>query len=154
MEEEPIVILVATMSGTAEMVADELAAKLEDDGVAARIVRMEKASAAMLEKRRTYIVCSSTYGVGDVPDNGRAFYEFLTKERPDLSRIRFGVIALGSSNHVASYCGGGKKFDAILGELGARRLVERLEHDDAAGTHPEEVALVWLDKYLAALAQG
>lgn len=152
MDEQPIIILVGTMSGTAEMVADEVAAKLDERGVAARVVRMEKASKAMLEKRDTYIICTSTYGTGEVPDNATAFYELLTKERPDLSRINYAVIALGSANHAASFCGGGRKFDDIFSALGARRVVETLEQDDTSGVYPEVAALAWLDKYLAAAA--
>ncbi len=149
---QPVVVLVASMSGVAEMVADEVGDKLTELGFAPRVVRMEKASQKMLDARDTYIICSSTYGTGDVPDNGQAFYELLTKQRPDLSSTRFGVIALGSMDYPQTFCGGGKSFDAIFAELGAKRLVDRMEHDAKSGVFPEEAALDWVDGWVAALS--
>ena len=149
---QQIVVLVASMSGVAEMVADEVGDKLTELGFQPRVVRMEKASQKMLDARDTYIICSSTYGTGDVPDNGQAFYELLTKERPDLSSVRFGVIALGSMDYPQTFCGGGKSFDTIFADLGAKRLVDRLEHDAKSGVYPEEAALEWVDGWVNALA--
>jgi len=41
-----------------------------------------------------FLICSSTYGQGDVPDNAKNLYESLNTARPDLSTVRYGVIAL------------------------------------------------------------
>ncbi|GLO69981.1 sulfite reductase [Phaeobacter inhibens] len=153
MSEHPIVVLVASMSGVAEMVADEVADKLNELGHKARVVRMEKASQKMLDARDTYVICSSTYGTGEVPDNGKPFHEFLTKERPNLSHVRYGVIALGSQDYPQTFCGGGKAFDATFADLGAKRLVDRMEHDAKSGIFPEEAALEWLEGWTAALSE-
>ncbi len=40
---------------------------------------------------KTFIICSSTYGAGDIPDNDQAFYAELREQRPDLSHIRYEV---------------------------------------------------------------
>ena len=80
--EQTIVLLVASMSGTAEMVADELAQELKTQGLTAKIIGMEKAKLSLFAEHRTFIVCSSTYGEGDIPDNGQAFYAELTEQRP------------------------------------------------------------------------
>ncbi|WP_164726973.1 flavodoxin domain-containing protein [Shimia sediminis] len=153
MSNQQIVVLVASMSGVAEMVADEVADKLLEAGHQARVVRMEKASQKMLDARDTYVICSSTYGTGEVPDNGKAFYELLTKDRPDLSSVRYGVIALGSMDYPQTFCGGGKAFDAIFAELGAKRLVDRMEHDAKSGVYPEDAALEWIDGWIEALTK-
>jgi MioC protein len=147
-DQEPVIILVASMSGTAEMVADELEGALRATGQASKIVRMERASLAMFAKRTNYIICSSTYGRGDVPDNGQAFYQLLVQERPDLSHVRYGVVALGDMTYTATFCGGGAKFDQVLAELGAQRLVPRMQHDAKSGIFPEVQALQWLQGWL------
>ncbi len=149
----PVVVLVASMSGVAEMVADQVADKLNETGYKARVVRMEKATQKMLDARDTYVVCSSTYGTGEVPDNGKEFYGLLTRERPDLSSVRYGVIALGSMDYPQTFCGGGKAFDATFAELGAKRLVDRMEHDAKSGVYPEEAALDWIDGWVEALSK-
>src|SRR5260221_6102510 len=73
-----------------------------------------------------FLICSSTYGQGDVPDNAKNLYESLKSARPDLSDVRYGVIALGDRTYAETFCNGGKRFDAILSELGARRIGEIL----------------------------
>ena len=44
-----------------------------------------------------WLVCTSTYGTGEVPDNAKALYAVLGEQRPDLSKVRYGVVALGDS---------------------------------------------------------
>lgn len=149
MIEEPVLILVATMGGTATFVAEELADVLRAKGITPFVVQMDKASRKMFETRKLFIICSSSHGTGDIPDNGMAFFEELSVNRPDLSDVRYGTIALGDMTYSASYCGGGAQFDALFAELGAKRLVNRLEHDRQSGSFPEEDAIEWLDGWLA-----
>lgn len=147
---EPVLILVATMGGTASFVADELAEALQAKGIKPFVVPMEKAAVAMFATRKLFIICSSSHGAGDIPDNGVPFFNALATERPDLRGIRYGTVALGDMTYSASFCGGAAQFDHIFEELGATRLVDRLEHDRQSGTYPEEEAVTWLEGWLAA----
>ena len=72
----------------------------------------------------------------------------LEAERPDLSQVSYGVIALGDRTYAATYCFGGKRFDALLQQLGAKRIGEPMPHDASAGTIPEEVAVEWIGPWL------
>lgn len=146
-----IIILVATMSGTAEMVAESVAEKLSENGFTARAVRMERATPAHLARGGLFLICSATYGTGDVPDNGQPLYQALIAERPDLSTVRYGVIALGDMTYSATFCGGGKSMDKILSELGAQRIGSIMQHDASSGIFPEEMALKWLDEWMPLL---
>lgn len=151
MERTRVTILVGTMSGTAEMVADELASALRDDGgFEPVILRMERASLASLDAAGVLLVCTSTYGHGDPPDNAKALYAALSEQRPDLSGKRYAVFGLGDRQHAATFGFGGKKFDELFAELGAARLVERGLHDVRSGIYPEEQALEWLTGFIAA----
>lgn len=147
---EPVIVLVATVGGTATFVAEELAVALRERGAKVFVVPMEKAAIAMFATRKLFVIVSSTHGRGDVPDNGIHFFETLRGERPDLGGVRYGTVALGDMTYASSFCGGGAKFDRIFEERGATRLVARLEHDRRSGTFPEEEALVWLEGWLAA----
>jgi len=144
-----ITILVGTMTGTAQLVAQELELRLDDGDTAARAVLMDNLNAHAIEAGRLYLICSSTYGQGDVPDNAKQLYESLQSERPDLSTVSYGVIALGDRTYHDTFCNGGRRFDRILSELGARRIGEILLHDASAGTMPEEVAGEWIDGWVA-----
>ncbi len=113
---------------------------------------MEKAAPALLAASPLWIICSSTYGTGEVPDNAKALYAALETERPDLSGGRYGVVALGDSVYPNTFCFGGKRFDELLGQLGAVRIGERLEHDARGRVHADDAAEAWAETWLQALA--
>lgn len=142
-------ILVGTMTGTAQIVAQEIELGLESDDLKPVCVLMDGQDAGVFAPGGLFLICTSTYGQGDVPDNARGLYESLRATRPDLSGVHYGVIALGDRTYAETFCFGGKKFDALLSELGARRVGEVLFHDAASGTLPEEVALAWMPGWLS-----
>jgi MioC protein len=144
-----LTILVGTMTGTAQSVAQELELRLDDGDTHARAVLMDGKDASVFGAGGLFLICTSTYGQGDVPDNAKQLYESLQRERPDLSNVRYGVIALGDRTYADTFCNGGRRFDAILTGLGAQRIGEVLLHDASAGTMPEEVAAQWVDGWIA-----
>lgn len=143
-----LTILVGTMTGTAQLVAQELELRLDDGDTHVRAVLMDERDASVFAGGGLFLICTSTYGQGDVPDNAKKLYESLLRERPDLSSVRYGVIALGDRTYLDTFCNGGKRFDAILAELGAQRIGEVLLHDASAGTMPEEVAAEWIESWI------
>jgi MioC protein len=149
-----ISILVGTMTGTAELVASEVEAALAGVGREVEVTLMDALGAGAFAQDAVFLICTSTYGNGDVPDNGQALFAALESERPDLSAVTYGLIALGDRTYKATFCHGGLKFDALLGELGAKRAGEPLLHDAASGTLPEDVAAEWSLGWAQLLAAG
>ncbi|MCX7807330.1 MAG: flavodoxin domain-containing protein [Deltaproteobacteria bacterium] len=149
-----IFLIVGSESGTAEMVGDAVASALEAQ--AHRVIRYQGGGLeeARLEERRIVLVCTSTTGIGDVPQNIRPLYEALATKRPPLHHLRYGVIGLGDRNYRESFQGAPKKWDALLSELGATRVGTRLELDATDNPTPDEDALMWLPKWLEALEKG
>ncbi len=139
-----LTILVGTMTGTAEMVAQEVQTALEAVGHVASIRMMDDLDAAVFASGDAFLICTSTYGQGDVPDNAQEFFASLEHDRPDLSAVTYGLIALGDLTYRDTFCEGGTRFDHLLTELGARRVGEILKHDASSGTLPEEVAAQWI----------
>lgn len=91
-----------------------------------------------------FLVCTSTYGQGDVPDNSKKFYEDLQAKRPDLANVRYGVFGLGDRTYAETFNFGGMKFDGVARR--ARRVArigERVQHDASLGVLPEEKAEEW-----------
>lgn len=139
-----ITILVGTMTGTAEMVAQEAQQALESAGHQARIEMMDNLDAGVFGKGGTFLICTSTYGNGDVPDNAQALINSLETGKPNLSHVTYGIVALGDTTYKDTFCQGGKRFDKLLTELGAKRAGEMLLHDASSGTLPEELAAQWV----------
>ncbi|MEK9768234.1 MAG: flavodoxin domain-containing protein [Betaproteobacteria bacterium] len=144
-------ILVGTMTGNAQLVAQEIELRLEDSGTKINIIDMDKLEPDVFQNEGDYLICTSTYGQGDVPDNARDFFNALKDQKPNLAHTRYGVIALGDRTYAETYCHGGKKFDELLSELGARRVGEVFFHDASEGTLPEEEGGEWAESWFADL---
>ena len=142
-------ILVGTMTGTAQMCAQEMELALDGDEIRVVTQLMDKLEPQVFADREAvYLICTSTYGQGDVPDNAKAFYEALGAEKPDLAGVRYGVFGLGDRTYAETFNFGGKRFDELLCGLGAERIGERYMHDASGGTLPEEVALEWAEAWV------
>ena len=142
-------LLVGTMTGTAQLCAQEMELTLGDDDVQVETILMDALDSAVFTREGVFLICTSTYGQGDVPDNAKSFYEALKAQRPDLSRVRYGVFGLGDRTYAETFNFGGKRFDDILQELGAQRIGERVQHDASSGVLPEEMAAEWGEGWLA-----
>jgi MioC protein len=153
-----ITILVGTMTGTAEMVAQEVLQALETAGHQGTIQVMDNLDAGVFQPGGNFLICTSTYGNGDVPDNAQALFNSLETGRPNLSNVIYGLIALGDTTYKDTFCQGGIRFDKMLTELGAKRAGEMLRHDASSGTLPEELAaqwvVPWVEQYLAPLQRA
>ena len=137
------------MTGTAQLCAQEMELALGDDDTEVATLLMDELDPSVFSRAGVFLVCTSTYGQGDVPDNARSLYEALKSGRPDLSHVRYGVFGLGDRTYAETFNFGGKRFDDILQELGAQRIGERVQHDASSGVLPEEMAAEWGEGWLA-----
>ena len=110
-----LTLLVGTMTGTAQLVAQELELVWDnpgdDGGIQVETLLMEKADASVFGREGVFLIVTSTYGQGDVPDNAKGLYEELKAKRPDLSRVRYGVFGLGDRTYAETFNFGGKRLD-------------------------------------------
>jgi MioC protein len=149
-----ITILIGTMTGTAQLCAQEMELALGDGETRVEALLMDNLDASVFDREGVFLICTSTYGQGDVPDNARALYEDLQRKRPDLSKLRYGVFGLGDRTYAETFNYGGKRFDDILTELGASRVGERYKHDASSGVLPEEMAVEWCQDWVSKLQEG
>ena len=147
-----LTILVGTMTGTAEIVAEDVSDALAGAGHNVEVKEMDNLDSSVFDGGGLFLIISSTYGQGDVPDNAMKLYEELCAKRPDLSSVRYGVVALGDRTYADTFCGGGKRFDEILSKLKAVRLGDRFEHDASSGVVPEEAGVEWALQWIESCA--
>jgi MioC protein len=148
-----IAILVGTITGTAEIVAEDVAPVLQAAGHAVEILDMDGLTPDVLFMTDLILICTSTYGQGDVPDNATELHEALIEQRPDLSNLRYGVIGLGDSTYADTYNQGGARFDKLFQELGAERVGEVMRHNASSDELPEEAGVAWAREWVELLAK-
>jgi len=146
-------IFVATMTGTAEMCAEEVQAALEQAGLSPHSQLMDGLDAGALTPFDFVVIISSTYGHGDIPDNGQALFESVEAAQ-SLGGTRYAVFGLGDRTYAATFCEAGQKWDTLLAEKGASRFAPLVQHDASSGTLAEDIAGAWAVEWAAQLKQA
>lgn len=137
-----ILILIGTESGNAQMVGEIVGDELSRLGHSVQLASEGDALTLELAHRPVVLICCSTHGDGELPDNIIPLANSLREDRPDLSSVRYGVIALGDTTH-EHFCNGGRTMDDLFTGLGATRVGERLEIDACETPLPDIVAVEW-----------
>jgi len=144
-------IFVATMTGTAELCADEIQDAFDDLGISYERHAMDGLEADALAGIDNIIIVSSTYGHGDIPDNGQALY-FSLEDGADLSGKRYAVFGLGDRTYKDTFCRASELWDEVLRKCGATPLTELCQHDAATGSMPEDEACEWAKGWASILS--
>jgi flavodoxin len=142
-------IFVGTMYGNALLVAEEAQTILTAQGHNAQVFEDPEVSDWESYQGKYALVVTSTTGQGDLPDSIVPLYQgILDMYQPHL---RYGIIALGDSTY-SHFCGGGKRFDALLQEQGAQRIGGMLLIDASEDPEPETVSNPWVEHWATLLS--
>nr|CAG4635315.1 EOG090X027R [Artemia franciscana] len=144
---KPLTILYGTQTGNSESVGEQLASMASEYGLAASLVDMDEFEVEQFaDVERLLIVCA-TYGEGEMPDNAELLWEAISEDdAPKLDHLFFGVLALGDTSY-DDFCKAGIDWDERLAELGATRIVDRVDCD----VDFEDPAETWCQNALEAI---
>lgn len=121
-------VVYASQTGSAELLAERTAALLTTSGLHAHALDIGALDAACLARASRVLFIVSTYGEGDAPDSAARFAQTVLATTPDLAHVHYAVLALGDSSYT-HYCGFGRGLDAWLRARGAQPLFERIDVD-------------------------
>ena len=140
-------IIVGSVLGATEYVADALQELLSKYNHSGTIHLTPKLSE--LDKNSIWIICSSTHGAGDLPDNIQPFAdELVTQQLPNQTFI---IVGLGDSSY-DTFCHGAIQLEKRMNATGAKLLLPANHIDVLNHPIPENVAVEYLDNYLKNLS--
>ena len=144
-----ITLISASQTGNARRVAEQL----RDDLIAAKLnvnlVNAGDYKFKQIGQEKLLLIVASTQGEGEQAEEAVALHKFLqSKKAPQMKDTAFAVFALGDTSY-EFFCQAGKDFDTRLGELGAERLLDRVDAD----VEYKDVAQAWSKRIVDVLKQ-
>lgn len=117
-----ITLAYGTETGNSKKLAVELAGIIKKKGVQVKLADLSQYKPKDLAKEDYFFIIISTQGEGEPPALAKKFYDHLHENNPDLSNLKFGVLALGDTSYPL-FCKTGEDIDARFEVLGGQRII-------------------------------
>ena len=141
-------ILFGSQSGNAEGLAAKIGKRAEAFGLVSTVHDMDGFDISSLSSMSRVLIVCSTWGEGEQPDNAEELWQSAKADgAPSLSNTHFSVCALGDTSYEL-FCESGKEWDQRFEELGATRLVDRVDCD----VDYDAPSAIWTESVLAHMA--
>ncbi|NBM59127.1 NADPH-dependent assimilatory sulfite reductase flavoprotein subunit [Proteus sp. G2667] len=128
-EQETITLLSASQTGNARHLAEQLRDHLVAHKLNVELYSVGEYKFKQIHKTTTLIIIASTQGEGDPPEEAIAFYKYLhSKKASEMKETSYAVFSLGDTSY-EHFCKAGKDFDERIAQLGATRLLPRVDAD-------------------------
>lgn len=142
-----VTLISASQTGNARRLAEQLRDDLLAAKLSVNLVNAGDYKFKQIAQERLLVVVASTQGEGEPAEEAVALHKFLfSKKAPKLPETAFAVFGLGDTSY-EHFCQAGKDFDNKLAELGAERLLDRVDAD----VEYQESAQQWRQQVVAAL---
>lgn len=143
---QKITIAYGTETGNAKRLATSFAAKAKKKGIQPKLVSLDQYKPTDLQKEEWFFTVISTQGDGEPPAAAKKFYDFVHQNSVRLSKLNYGVLALGDTAYPL-FCKAGEDVDQQLQRLGGNRVAPLQKLD----TDYEEDADQWINGLLHSL---
>ena len=141
-----IQIIVGSMLGASEYVAEACQETLEAKQHQTQLHFTPNLN-DIPHENQIWLICTSTHGAGDYPDNLLPFIDQLTQTDLDLSTTRFFVIGLGDSSY-DTFCHAAKNINKLMLSKGCKEIVKLKTFDVQDDLDPEDESQHWIEQHL------
>ncbi len=147
-EPRSILILYGSQSGNSEELAIQAGKMSSQSGLKPTVKAMDEIEITELLTQQRVLVCCSTWGDGEQPDNAEDLWEAANSGAIEsLDGINFSVLALGDTSYDL-FCESGKEWDSWFQSKGAIRVHDRVDCD----VDYEEPAGLWMAAVIPKMA--
>ncbi|BET98035.1 NADPH-dependent assimilatory sulfite reductase flavoprotein subunit [Xenorhabdus taiwanensis] len=126
---ETVTLLSASQTGNARRLAEQLRDSLLAENINVNLINAGDYKFKQISQERVLIIIASTQGEGEPAEEAVALHKYLySKKAPSMKETVYAVFGLGDTSY-ENFCQAGKDFDSRLHELGAQRLLDRVDAD-------------------------
>ena len=143
---KPILITYGTQTGNSEGLAHDWAELASGMGLVPTVKDLGDVTPDEIKGTERFVIVTSTYGDGDMPDSVQPLWDAISAEKFDFSKTNFAVLGLGDVSYDL-FCQAAIDWDKRLGELGANRAIENQNCDVDYDVPASE----WINKTLPIL---
>ncbi|WP_426575893.1 NADPH-dependent assimilatory sulfite reductase flavoprotein subunit [Xenorhabdus stockiae] len=148
-EQETVTLISASQTGNARRLAEQLRDALLAQNLSVNLVNAGDYKFKQIAKERVLIIISSTQGEGEPAEEAVALHKYLHSKKAALMKeTAYAVFGLGDTSY-EHFCQSGKDFDRRLSELGAQRLLDRVDAD----VEYQDIATQWCQQLTDILKQ-
>ncbi len=143
-----LLILYGSQSGNSEDIAVQAGKASKELGLNPTVSSMDEIKITDLIGQQRVLICCSTWGDGEQPDNAEELWEAANGDSiSSLEGLNFSVLALGDSSYDL-FCESGKEWDSWFESKGATRVHQRVDCD----VDFDEPAQSWTNSVLKIMA--
>ncbi|WP_446469872.1 NADPH-dependent assimilatory sulfite reductase flavoprotein subunit [Xenorhabdus stockiae] len=148
-EQETVTLISASQTGNARRLAEQLRDALLAQNLSVNLVNAGDYKFKQIAKERVLIIIASTQGEGEPAEEAVALHKYLhSKKAASMKETAYAVFSLGDTSY-EHFCQSGKDFDRRLSELGAQRLLDRVDAD----VEYQDIATQWCQQLTDILKQ-
>ncbi|MGL6269259.1 MAG: diflavin oxidoreductase [Chitinophagaceae bacterium] len=141
-----IAICYGTETGNAKKLALQFTQQTKQSGITVNCSNLDQYRFTDLEKESLFIAVVSTQGEGEPPESARKFFSWIFQESPDLSKMKYSILALGDTAYPL-FCKAGEDLDKRFEELGATRIgaLQKcdIDYEEQATAWFEQISAFW-----------
>ncbi len=103
----------------------------------------EQNNNSVSEENPIWIICTSTHGAGEYPDNFKQFASDLENCDQDLSTVSFLTIGIGDSSY-DTFCKAAQDISKAIISKGCKQITAIKTFDMSEDIDPEDLAQQWI----------